>query len=237
MGEVRDGAAGAHLTDCDTVVAAAGGTKVSTMACLPGTEVAELLLGEFDRGQESCVLRPKGVRRLQGVEALSKGVGILFQMFLSGVDRGVPLCTIADWVDGELAGEVWDMFLQVSQESLVASVDIEGMSKVSVNFKGCLLRSCNDPLAMKLEEVLVEGQELPAIVGDPQPRPQGGEGWSEVLILDAWSWLLGDDIGHEFIVGKEIFEWERSFLLEEMSQCCWLVLIEESETGKKSDTV
>lgn len=103
------------------------------------------------------------------METLGKSVSFLFQIFLSGLDGGVPLCTVAHGVDGELAGDIWDVFLEVSQECLVASVEVEGVSKVSVNFKGCLLGSCNDPLTMQLEEVLVEGKELPAIGGDSQP--------------------------------------------------------------------
>lgn len=61
MREVRNGAAGTHLTGVDTAVAAAGGTKVRAVACLPGTKVAELLLRELDCGQESAVLCPEGV--------------------------------------------------------------------------------------------------------------------------------------------------------------------------------
>lgn len=186
------------------------------------------------------MLRPEGVGSLQGVQALGEGEGLGLEFLPGGFDGGVPLGAVGDrvGVDGQLVGEVGDVFLQVGHESLVASfLEVEGVHELGVDFKACLLGSCDHPLAVELEEVLVEGEQLAAVGRDSQPWTQGSEGWSEVFILDAWSGLLRDDIGHELVVGEEVLERKRSLILKEMNQCLWLVFVAEGESGKESDAV
>jgi len=240
MGEVWHGAARAQLAEGDAVVAAAGASHVRGVAGVEGTHVAQFRLRELDGGEQAPMLGPEGAGRLEIMQVLGEGGGLGFEFLQRGFDGGVPLGTVGDWVvsGGQLVGEVRDVLLEVGHELLVASLlEVQSVHELGVDFKAGLLGGGDDPLAVELEEVLVEGEQFAAAGGDSQPRTQCSECWSEVFILDAWSWLLRDDIGHELVVGEEVLEGKSSLGLEEMNQCLWLVLIAEGERWKESHAV
>lgn len=162
--KVRHCTAGAELTNVDTVVAAADIAVGRVPAFLLGTQLFESLLGELHGRQESAVLGPELMGGLEIVETEGKGFGLLLEGVASTSGVSLPFGRVVHGVTGNSVVGVWDVFLQVSEEFLIAALfEVDGGGELAVNFKGGLFGCCHDPLAVELEEVFVEDEEVATV--------------------------------------------------------------------------
>lgn len=164
MRKVSDCTAGTELTNVDTVVAAADVGVGRGPAFVLGTQLFESLLGELHGGQESAVLGPELMGGLEAVETEGKCFGLLLEGVTSASGVSLPFGGIGHGVAGDSVVGFWDVFLQVSEEFLVAaSFEVDGGGELAVDFKGGLFGCCHDPLTVELEEVFVEDKEVATV--------------------------------------------------------------------------